>query len=162
MSRNRKPNRRVRTLHFESLERREVMSASPMMPPDVQALLAPAAVATPNATMGPIARLQFTPASPVVAPAGTIDTSFGDNGVWHKNISERFGGAEKVLLLSDGSGRFLIGGSDGRDLVITRHFANGSLDRRSQISIATGGRGFLEENLIGSSKAEALARAVIE
>ncbi len=34
--------------------------------------------------------------------------------------------------------------------------------RRSQISIATGGRGFLEENLIGSSKAEALAGAVIE
>ena len=33
---------------------------------------------------------------------------------------------------------------------------------RSQISIATGRRGFLEENLTGSPKAEARAGAVIE
>jgi len=34
-------------------------------------------------------------------------------------------------------------------------------DRRSQISIATGRRGFLEENLIGCPKAEARAGAVV-
>jgi hypothetical protein len=35
-------------------------------------------------------------------------------------------------------------------------------ERRSPISIATGRRGFLEENLSGSPKAEALAGAVVE
>jgi SRSO17 transposase len=39
---------------------------------------------------------------------------------------------------------------------------SGTLPRRSQISIATGGRGFLEENLGGSLKAEARAGAVVE
>ena len=36
------------------------------------------------------------------------------------------------------------------------------LEGRSQISIATGGRVFLEENLSGSPKTEALAGAVVE
>ena len=36
------------------------------------------------------------------------------------------------------------------------------MERRSQISIATGRRGFLEENLTGSPKAEARTGAVIE
>ena len=38
----------------------------------------------------------------------------------------------------------------------------GPVSRRSQISIATGRRGFREENLSGSPKAEALAGAVVE
>lgn len=161
MSPNRTPHRSHRTLRVESLERREVMSASPLMPPDVQALLAPAAVATPDATMGPIARLQSTPASPVVAPAGTIDTSFGDNGVWRHNVSERFGSAEKVLLLSDGSGRFLIGGTEGRDLVITRHFENGALDpsfgTRGVVRISVAGDFECVNDLIELSDGQILA-----
>ena len=56
------------------------------------------------------------------------------------------------------------GGAKTSDVVSLKNYNHVAivLDWRSPISIAIGRRGFLEENLSGSAKAEARAGAVVE
>ena len=125
MSRNRKNNRKNRSFRLESLERREMMSSTPWVSttsttPNVAAALVSRSAANDGANLQMLVG--------AAAKKAGVDTTFADKGVTHVDVMGSTESAEKVLLLRDGSGRFLVGGRGGEDMVVTRHFANGSLD----------------------------------
>jgi len=117
--------------------------------------MGPAGLAGPSATFGVLESVAFALGLQDVTAMSQAVQRGADQALapeYFRPILERQIGRDNQAIP-------LVGRGDHIEQEFRPSLAGG---RRSQISIATGGRGFLEENLIGSSKAEALAGAVIE
>ncbi len=127
MSPNRTPHRSHRTLRVESLERREVMSASPLIPDLGQPVLAFASTTVLAATASPGSVSNLAAATSTIG----LDESFSGDGIAQDS---RLDAAEDVVVQADGK-IIAVGGAWA-----SRFNADGSLDTtfgggRVQLSI---------------------------
>ena len=124
MSRKRKPARKNRTVRLESLQRRDMMSATPWeqsaMQPANQPRSADVSTMMVKVDQPTVATIQSNGFRP-----GDLDTSFGEGGKVFTNVSGTEW-AEAVAVQNDG--KIVVVGHGSDDFIVARYLANGKMD----------------------------------
>ena len=123
MSHNRKAARKNRTVRMESLERREMMSATPWeltIQTEDQKTSSLVSTAVAGVSQPTVAVSQSNGFRP-----GDLDTTFGTGGKVFTNVSGTEW-AEAVAIQNDG--KIVVAGRGSDDFIVTRYLTNGKLD----------------------------------
>jgi uncharacterized delta-60 repeat protein len=125
-------SKRKRIRSLETLETRNLMSASPWQQPNIS-LIEPAVIESPAivsleyATL-PVSPPQIVPlpAGPATPPDGSLDRSFSNDGNTHTNFS---GSDFAKAVAVDSKGRTIVVGRGDDDFGVARYLADGRLDK---------------------------------